>query len=331
MEKGNLEDATKSLEKALRMVIASDENTNIKPTNRICNPKLKIDANSLQIASYLNGILSCSFPKEYESAGESKTAPLCHKPEYEEGMDWFKNRPLRYEDSSKCLEGTILYNLGRISHDKGNPQDALEFYKRALGALVAIAEMKKQMRDDQLILAIAMSIGHIQYIWIDHDAAIQTFAIALAIARTLFGNGTLEEAACLNCIGVLNYVADIGDENKALEAFLSALHTRKTLLGRNHIDVGTVHNNIGRVFFQKAKFEEAKDSYMEALRIRRSHEPDSVDVAATLFNIAQVFHQQTQLEKALRLYQEFLQRAQVAFGKTHRDIAVVLTTIGAGE
>ena len=380
VEKQHYEEAQKGFEKALQLLESSSSSSSTSNYSKFKEGPVSTSASSESPSSrslllqYLNQVLSSSFahPDWETTVYQEDSSQACfiqYRAEYEEGMDWWFQRPLRYvpphdpqhnHRSQQCfflLEATILYNLGRLHHQyhstatattgQGQLQKALSLYKRALEALMlaippstTTSETTKtttprhhdESSSSLLALAIVMGIGHIQYSVVDHDLAIQTFAISHSMANLLFGAGSLEEAACLNCIGVLHYVMEHGDEEIAVQALTSCLQTRRRLLGNSHIDVGTVLNNLGRIYFQKGSttnLEQAKRSYMEALSIRRSHKPNGIDVAATLFNLAQVFQQEHELDKALRLYQEFLKRARATFGEHHRDVAVVVTCIGA--
>ena len=244
------------------------------------------------------------------------------KSEYDEGMDCFKS-PFRLFNYSLSLNGTILFNLGRISHDEGNFEDALDLYKQSL---VTIEE--RSSRDEALTLAVLVGIGKIQYVQGDHIDSLNTYLTALALAQSHFGENSLEVAACLNCIGVLHYIMSSGDDDIALDALQTSLRQRIKLLGKDHIDVGTTWNNVGRMYFQLGKLDMAMEAYCEALRIRRKCQGESVDVAATLFNCGQVYHNLECRDKALSLFQEFLKLAKTHFGEFHRDICIVTTCIG---
>lgn len=91
------------------------------------------------------------------SCYNSKATPFKHRAEYDEGMDYFKN-PLRLNDNSCFVDGTILFNLARVHHNQGNYEEALGLYKRSLRALE-----KWPFCDEHLTLAILFGIGQIQY------------------------------------------------------------------------------------------------------------------------------------------------------------------------
>lgn len=301
MERQQYAQATRSLSRALRMAERETTATTVK---------------TFFPMKELMSISTCSV----ESSDTSKT-PFKHRAEYDEGMDYFKN-PLRLNDASRSVDGTILFNLARVHHNQGSYGDALALYKRSLRAL------ESETTDELLILAILFGIGQIQYIRGDHADSLKTYLTSLNFARRSFGDESIELAACMNCIGVLHYITPKGDSETALEALKTSVQLRKKHLGEEHIDVGTTWNNCGRVYFQQGKYDMAMDAYRRALRIRRKEQGDSVDVAATIFNIGQVYHQQGDKDRALRHYQEFLRLAKSHFGDFHRDICIVTTCIG---
>ncbi len=245
------------------------------------------------------------------------------KSEYDEGMDCFKS-PIRLVHGSPCLNGAILFNLGRLLHDQGYFEEALFFYKRSLWSIE-----QHTCQDENLTLALLVGIGNIQYTQDDLVESLDTYMAALALSQSYFGENSLEVAACLNCIGVLHYMMpSTGKNDVALDTLQTCVRLRIELLGEDHIDVGTTWNNIGRIYFQLERMNLAKDAYFEALRIRRKCQGESVDVAATLFNCGQVYHNLRRRDKALALFQKFLKLAKIHFGEFHRDVCIVMTCIG---
>ncbi len=322
--------ATSLLATALNICQSGDDDEMADSSSRTRNAASRHP----ETASLLD-IVSCL---SVEPLACSKTSK--HRSEYDEGMDFFRS-PVRLDDSNTSLEGTVLFNLGRLCHNQCQLEDAMAWYKRSLLAMerrrrrVAMEDENESTGADDdsrswssITLAVLGGVAHIQYVRGDHVDALKTCMTANSLARSTFGETSLEAAACLNCIGVLHYVMPNGDVQIALDALQTCLKQRLELLGDDHIDVGTTWNNIGRIFFQQGKYDVAMEAYREALRIRRSCQGESVDVAATLFNIGQVYHQQENRDKALQLYHDFLKLAKSHFGEFHRDICIVTTCIG---
>jgi len=296
--------AKKSLNRALRMA----EST--------------IDCHRAAISTFRDEFDSLSLICKENNSAEEK-APFKHRAEYDEGMDYFNGARKLSDGTGHHCSGTILFNLARVHHNQGKYEDALGLYKRSLRAIEQFP-----VADDTLALAILFGIGQIQYIRGDHADSLATYMTCLQYSRSKFGEESLEVAACMNCMGVLNYIMPKGDSDAALDALQRAIRLRVLLLGERHIDVGTTWNNIGRIYFQKGQYENAMEAYRKALSIRRDEQGDSVDVAATIFNVGQVFHQKGDRDRALRHYQEFLKLAKRHFGEYHRDICIVTTCIG---
>lgn len=244
--------ATKSLNKALRM--AEKQNCSYK------TKEMSISNISL----------------ESSEASTNKT-PFKHRAEYDEGMDYFKHPIMLGNCSNRSLAGTILYNLARCHHNQAHYDDALSLYKRSLRTLEVWPTT-----DEQLTVSILFGIGQIQYIRGDHADSLKTYNTALGFSRAKFGESSLQVAATLNCIGVLHYIMPKGDSETALQALQTSIQVRLQQLGPHHIDVGTTYNNIGRIYFQQAQYEDAMDAYRKSLKIRRTEQGDSVDVAATI-------------------------------------------------
>jgi tetratricopeptide (TPR) repeat protein len=325
MERRLYAQAKKSLNRALRIAETAPSKP---PTQKSLDSPVARHAGAADIAWPLArkepSCLSSSVgaTSSVESCDNSKATPFKHRAEYDEGMDYFKN-PLRLDETSPFVDGTILFNLARVHHNQANYDDALLLYKRSLRALE-----RWTVCDEQLTLAILFGIGQIQYIRGDHTDSLQTYMTCLKFSEFKFGPESLEVAACMNCMGVLNYIMPKGDSEAALEALQTSIRLRILVLGERHIDVGTTWNNIGRIYFQQGMYAQAMDAYRKALRIRRDVQGDSVDVAATIFNIGQVHHQKGDRDRALKHYQEFLKLAKLHFGDYHRDICIVTTCIG---
>lgn len=333
--------AKKSLSKALKMAekseqrrskhvttTAADSSSCPRPCDNGSGRQGTVTQNSDSPFGQIESLPLFASSSVEESSGSEPSVtnktPSKHRAEYDEGMDYF-NAPLRLNDRSRCIDGTILFNLGRGEHNQGNYDEALALYKRSLKS----AELRDG-HDEPLTLATLFSIGQIQYIRGEHADALATYRTSLSLATSAFEADSLEVAACMNCIGVLHYIMQDGDSAVALDTLQQALVVRQSKQGLSHIDVGTTWNNIGRIYFQQGAYDDAMKAYQSSLRIRKAVQGDSVDVAATVFNIGQVHHQLGAREEALAHYKEFLKLAKKHFGDYHRDVCIVTTCIGQG-
>ena len=269
-----------------------------------------------------------------------------HGYEYDEGMDWGCRNPLTLDDISSvegkcCAYGTILFNLGRISHNQKYYDDAESLYNQAMKAINDSGSPLTSGPNARITFTILFGIANLQYVRSNRDESYETYKRCLLIARSEFGPESLQVAACLNCIGVTQYTRSNGNFEAALQALQLSLQIQlenqsstsvdengEVVVEEDTIDIGTTYNNIGRIYFQQKQYDYAMEAYRESLRIRFAHEGESVDCGAIYFNIAQVNHKRGDTLDALLFYKEFLRVANSNFGPWHRDICNVLTCIG---
>ncbi|CAJ1901356.1 unnamed protein product [Cylindrotheca closterium] len=245
-----------------------------------------------------------------------------YRPEYDEGMDNFREY-FDLVNKSNNMIGTILFNMGRLAQNQRRFRDALKYYWESLVALKFVG-----FQSEPAECAALSCIGQIQYISGDFESSLETYHMALPLTETVFGRESIEVAACHNAIGILHYVSPKGDNEIGMKALQKSLYIRLKHQGRDHLDVGTTWNNIGRLYFHDSKYYHAMAAYDESLRIRKLHHRESADVAATLFNIGQIYHQDGELEKALAAYHEFKRMITSQFGQDHRDVCMAATFIG---
>jgi tetratricopeptide (TPR) repeat protein len=167
------------------------------------------------------------------SSVESASKYLRHRSEYDEGMDFF-SEPLLLNHESACVDAVILFNLGRVHHEQGKFENALSCYRQSLFILE-----NSHTCDMTTTLANLFNIGNIQYSSGDFVDALKTFNEALDFSQTAFGPGSMEVAACLNCIGLVHYIDPHGDSDRALEAFSMSLNLRRQT-GIRDCHLGTV-------------------------------------------------------------------------------------------
>ena len=83
-----------------------------------------------------------------------------------------------------------------------------------------------------------------------------------------------------------------------------------------------LQENIGIVFKQQGKFEEAEQRYSETLQIRlKVFGEDSLDVAKTRMNIANIRNGQGRFAEALKIYTGVVQIQERVLGRNHPLVA----------
>jgi len=91
--------------------------------------------------------------------------------------------------------------------------------------------------------------------------------------------------------------------------------------------MATTHSNIGNIFQDVRKLDEALERYQEALKIRKKLAPRSLDIFSLHNNIGTIYHDKGEIDKALEQFQKALNIIKVLAPET-LDIANVYNNIG---
>ena len=181
-----------------------------------------------------------------------------------------------------------LGNLGVISEFTSKLPEALHFYHRAL-------KIYQDLKDDLSISFVHNNIGIVYQTMGLFEPALSHQQKAYNIKKNL--NDTAGMASTLNNIGVL-YESLKEDFNQALFYYLQSLYLYESV--DNQVQMGTLYNNIGLIYFKMNQLEKANDFYEKALSARKSI-GDVFGVASTQLNIAQLKLKFQSLDDAIRL------------------------------
>jgi len=261
-------------------------------------------------------------------------------------------------DKKLYLLGTILFNLAQLSWNNHNNKEeevpnqlAMDYLHQAQKTVSGFVVIPSE---NSLTMAIHTKLGYLHYLQasgnhenMDPSEALQDYTIAFNMAKTLYGPNSLEAAACGNCLGVVYYAmchhhssssssshnnstttntntaSSTKYQEDSMNTLKQSLDIRRRLLGDEHQDTATTWNNLGRLYWQQGKYDDALTSYQHALKIRRQHALDGtvrgVDVAATIYNIGQVYQKTQECKKALIYFQEFMRMTRLHLGVDHRS------------
>ena len=112
-------------------------------------------------------------------------------------------------------------------------------------------------------------------------------------------------AALLHTIGCV--YSQLGRNDAAKRALEQALPFRRTLSGRDRLDLAATLNELGKVDSRKGDYERAETAYREVLSIRSSLlGADHPEVGKSLHNLAILAQQRGQLAEAEALYKQAL-------------------------
>jgi tetratricopeptide (TPR) repeat protein len=187
--------------------------------------------------------------------------PKTHKlQDYDEGMNVFR-QPVYPHDDINSVTVTLFYNIGLTHTSRGQYEDARLWFVRSLTTRQTCLDFGR-VKMDAMILH---NIGHCIYSSGNKADALKFFEHALLIIL-LEGPGTRDEAATLNCIGVIKF--HNGACEAAMEMLQRSLDIYRAQLEKDLVETATLLNNIGRVHFTQDRCQKGLVAYQEALSIR---------------------------------------------------------------
>ena len=197
------------------------------------------------------------------------------------------------QQGNSNLISSFLNHSGLIYLDKGQPEKALNFYKKAL-------DLEAAEKSSMILNNIAMVYKSQR----DYQNAILWLKKALEVSKST--PKVIEKITILNNLG-LTYYSD-GKYQEAFEYYEQALEINKNLG-----DLGIksrLLSNIGSVYFSQNDFEKALDKFQEALQISEEL-GDLNGVTVRLNNIASIYSQQGKKKLALEYYEKALEEVEI--------------------
>jgi tetratricopeptide (TPR) repeat protein len=204
-----------------------------------------------------------------------------------------KGLTLAEQQGNIDLISSFLNHSGLIYLDKGQPEKALDFYKKALAL--------EPVEGRSMILN---NIAMVYKSQRDYQNAILWLKKALEVSEG--SPKVIEKITVLNNLG-LTYYSD-GKYQEAFEYYEQALEMNKSLG-----DLGVksrLLSNIGSVYFSQNNYESALDKFQEALQI--SEELGDLNGVSVRFNnIASIYSQQGNKKLALEYYEKALEKVEI--------------------
>ncbi len=126
----------------------------------------------------------------------------------------------------------------------------------------------------------------------------------------------------------LSYLAELyrsmGQYDRALPLYESALEIRKSELGDRHPFTATSLNNLALLYNSMGQYDRALPLYEAALEIRKSELGDRhSDTATSLNNLAGLYESMGQYDRALPLYESAVSLCEELLGHDHPNTKVV--------
>jgi tetratricopeptide (TPR) repeat protein len=138
----------------------------------------------------------------------------------------------------------------------------------------------------------------------EFSQAIETLKISLSYREKVFTKESHEYGIVQNALGV-SY-KNLGNLDKAIEHFLLAEKTYKSISFENDLAIGRVYNNIGNIYKSKLVFNTALDYYQRALDIYSKIENISdAEIAEIYYSITHNYYLQNNYQNVLDLTEKY--------------------------
>jgi CHAT domain-containing protein/tetratricopeptide (TPR) repeat protein len=138
----------------------------------------------------------------------------------------------------------------------------------------------------------------------EYSQAIETLKNSLSYREKVFTKESHEYGIVQNALGVA--YKNLGNLDKAIEHFLLAEKTYKSISFENDLAIGRVYNNIGNIYKSKLVFNTALDYYQRALDIYSKIENISdAEIAEIYYSITHNYYLQNNYQNVLDLTEKY--------------------------
>ncbi|MEW9534457.1 tetratricopeptide repeat protein [Microbispora sp. NPDC049125] len=203
---------------------------------------------------------------------------------HHEMLSWFP-RPSRHRAIG-------LLQLGVIAQERGDHEQALEQYRRALAVFEELG-----IRDG--VAAGYHQLGNVAYLRGDHDQALEWYRESLAVNKELGDRSRM--AAGHHQLGVI--AQERGDHEEALEQYRRSLALEEEL--GNKAGIATCYHQLGNVAVLRNDYDQAMRWYRRSLAIKEQLR-DRPGLAAGYHQLGMLAQQRKHTDEALTWYRRSL-------------------------
>lgn len=158
------------------------------------------------------------------------------------------------------------------------------------------------------------------------DTALECFEEE-SILRKKYGRDDEALADALHAFG--SVLLDLGDNERAMEAFLDEVDIRTKCLGPEDLTVAEVLDTIGALHLESGDHMAALESFSQVAKIQKIHlGTDHEDVAETLYSIGLILLSLNDHEEALVAFREVVEIRQQTFGLMDEAVGDALNITG---
>jgi serine/threonine-protein kinase len=159
-----------------------------------------------------------------------------------------------------------------------------------------------------------------------YDQAESLFRESLLVARSAFGDESIEVATSLHGIGM---ALRWNGKDRESESFgRAALELHRKLVGEEHNITAEMLDNLGVTLRRLGDYKEAEALYRRALAIHQKlPQPDRREMARTMNNLALLLQHNGETEEARRLFGETLEIQHTLLDEDHPELATTMNNL----
>lgn len=224
----------------------------------------------------------------------------------------------------------ILNSLGDINCDMGNHDDAMRCYTEAL----EIRQKAYGPGDHAEIASSISSIGVLCWLKGSYDEALKQTKAALAMCESLDD----EQGAAVSLTNLGLVFNAMGQHEEAFKVHKRALKIQRrfeldnTDEDKTHMavpDISQTLQNMGTSLVALSRWDEAVESFEEALRVRESLiDGDHPSIASIYLSLGGVYGKKGDKVREMETYRKALKMFQSTMGYEHSSVSAAMANIG---
>ncbi|WP_271728682.1 CHAT domain-containing protein [Aquimarina algiphila] len=220
--------------------------------------------------------------------------------QYDESLDCYKKAISIFIKEKSFYPLSVAYNnMTNLLRDRGEFDNALQYYKKGLGIAFEIYE-----KDHPNIAACYWNMGAIFENKQEYEKALINFKKALLIYKETYGENQSDIAVLYNNIG--NVYLHKKDFTKALRYYEKALQIVERIFEKDNPEIARINIAMGNLYLQKEMYNNALFYYRKSLDILQNSDEQTLLNLQLLNQIATVYSKQKAYQKAIEYFDKAL-------------------------
>ena len=207
--------------------------------------------------------------------------------------------------------------MAEINEDRCDLKSAFDLYKKALSV------QQKFLGNTHLEVGSTLNrLGNLCYNMHEYQQSLEYYMKGLKVEQSLLAKNHPD--IVITMTNIAHVKKQMGKHKEALSMYRQVKSMQEKAFGPVSIQVAQSMSNIGLMQYHGKQFEDAFESYQEALRIRREmyNTDEHPDIASTLNSIGLILFRQDMFDLAMKCFKECLDLRRKIYSETSREVAI---------